>query len=67
MPWLGKTRLIGKGLHLNNLQEAGNKRLDFLMGASLLVSKEVVDQVGLMEEGYFMYNEEADWQWRAEN
>lgn len=66
LPLLGKTRLIGKGLRLNNLQKVGNNRLDFIMGASLLVRKEVVDHIGLMEEGYFMYSEEADWQWRAE-
>jgi N-acetylglucosaminyl-diphospho-decaprenol L-rhamnosyltransferase len=35
--------------------------VDWLTGASLMVRHEVIDQVGLMDEGYFMYSEELDW------
>lgn len=38
--------------------------VDWLVGACLLVRREVVDQVGLLDEGYFMYSEELDWQKR---
>jgi hypothetical protein len=31
-----------------------------LLGACLLIRHEVLDQVGLMDEGYFMYSEEVD-------
>jgi GT2 family glycosyltransferase len=40
------------------------RRVDFLVGACLLVRKEVYDQVGGFDEGFFMYSEEADWQRR---
>jgi N-acetylglucosaminyl-diphospho-decaprenol L-rhamnosyltransferase len=38
--------------------------VDWLVGACLLVRREVVDEVGYLDEGYFMYSEELDWQKR---
>jgi len=35
--------------------------VDWLMGACLMVRSEVVGQIGLMDEAYFMYSEELDW------
>ena len=35
--------------------------VDWLVGACLMARKEVVDQVGLMDEAFFMYSEELDW------
>jgi len=34
---------------------------DFVLGASLAVSRAFLDQVGLMEDSYFLYFEETDW------
>ena len=36
------------------------REVDVLMGASLLLRKSVLDKVGLLDEGYFMYSEEVD-------
>lgn len=48
----------------NNIDE-GQFDYDFevndIMGASLLVSKDVIKDVGLMPEEYFLYGEETDW------
>ena len=38
---------------------------DWVAGASVLVRKQVFDDVGLMDEGYFMYFEEVDFCLRA--
>jgi N-acetylglucosaminyl-diphospho-decaprenol L-rhamnosyltransferase len=38
--------------------------VDWLVGACLLVRREAVDQIGLLDESYFMYSEELDWQKR---
>lgn len=41
------------------------KELDYVMGASMLVSRKFLEEIGLMEEGYFLYYEEIDWAERA--
>ncbi len=38
---------------------------DYINGASLLVKKEVVEKIGLFDENYFLYWEDADWGVRA--
>jgi hypothetical protein len=38
---------------------------DWVSGASLIVRREVIEQVGLLDDGYFLYFEEADFCWRA--
>jgi GT2 family glycosyltransferase len=38
--------------------------VDWLVGACLLVRHEVIHQVGLLDDEYFMYSEELDWQRR---
>lgn len=42
-----------------------NKQLGYVIGASMLVSKTFIDEVGLMSEDYFLYYEELDWACRA--
>ncbi len=41
------------------------KRLDYVMGASMLASRKFLEEIGLMEEQYFLYYEEIDWAERA--
>lgn len=38
--------------------------IDHPLGACLMVRREVIDQVGLLDEGFFMYCEEVDWCYR---
>ncbi len=40
--------------------------VDFVLGATLMVRSEVLRQIGLLDEGYFMYCEEMDWQRRVQ-
>ena len=38
---------------------------DYVVGASMMVSRAFVEEVGLMDESYFLYFEEVDWARRA--
>lgn len=40
--------------------------VDFLSGCALMVKREVIDKVGLLDEQYFAYYEEVDWCYRAQ-
>lgn len=46
-------------------QSSVESRMDYVVGASMLVSREFLEQIGLMEESYFLYFEELDWAIRA--
>jgi N-acetylglucosaminyl-diphospho-decaprenol L-rhamnosyltransferase len=40
-------------------------RMNYILGASLIVDRQFVEQVGLMREDYFLYCEEVEWGLRA--
>lgn len=61
--WLARGSLIGaydskeQQVNIENV----SSKLDFIVGASMLVRKDVICNVGLMSEDYFLYFEEIDW------
>ncbi len=42
-------------------------QVDWVMGASLMVRRQAYEDVGPLDEGYFMYSEEMEWQRRIKN
>jgi GT2 family glycosyltransferase len=42
----------------------GPVEVDSVIGACMLVRRETLDQVGLLDEGYFLFLEETDWCYR---
>ncbi len=44
-----------------DLPDSETADVDWVVGAALMTRREVVGQVGEMDEGYFMYSEELDW------
>ncbi|MFL9814782.1 glycosyltransferase family 2 protein [Stutzerimonas sp. VN223-3] len=65
-PILGKARLLGKDKSIEAVQLQDTKHNpDYLMGCSLAFSAALTEEIGLMDETYFMYFEEVDWQYRA--
>jgi len=44
-----------------NRMDKEYSEVEWIVGASLLAKKKVVKEVGLLDELYFMYNEEIDW------
>ena len=43
------------------------ERIDYVSGCSMLIPRNVLEQVGLLNEEYFLYYEEIDWFTRAGN
>ena len=41
--------------------------IDHPLGASMMVRAEAIADVGLLDEGFWMYCEEVDWCWRMRN
>jgi GT2 family glycosyltransferase len=66
-PWTGTMREIGNGLQWPcPVDEAAvEAQMSYVCGASMLVSAELIRDVGLMQEDYFLFFEEIDWCERA--
>jgi GT2 family glycosyltransferase len=69
--WTGNSSSIGARIKAKEVdkysRETVENNTDFVMGASLCVTRHFLDQVGLMEESYFLYYEEIDWSTRADS
>ncbi len=67
--WLARAVSMGKGEPLGEAFDADaiEGRQNYLVGASMLVSRRFVEVAGLMREDYFLYCEEVEWCLRARN
>ena len=65
--WLGLAWHLGRSRSWPRKIEVGSveKKMDYVVGASMFVSREFLLKVGLMEDSYFLYFEELDWAVRA--
>lgn len=63
LPWLGTTKLLNENLPMEQITSCCEadveRRMAFVGGASMLVKREVLEQVGLLPEEYFLYYEEV--------
>jgi N-acetylglucosaminyl-diphospho-decaprenol L-rhamnosyltransferase len=46
---------------------ARERRTDFVMGAAMLVRRAAIDEVGPLDEDFFLFSEETDWCYRFAN
>lgn len=62
-PWSGLLAEVGQGSRWPQTVDEGavERRLDYISGASMLVSASFLNSVGPMAEDYFLYYEELDW------
>lgn len=71
----GEIKLLGtKGAHLHyNEQDRGQFNgskiipADFVSGCTLLIRSDVIKKIGLINEKYFLYFEDVDWNVKARN
>ncbi|RMF44039.1 MAG: glycosyltransferase, partial [Deltaproteobacteria bacterium] len=62
LPWhLGRERSVDRPFSALSCE----RRMSYVVGASMLVTRRFVREVGLMNEGYFLYFEELDWALRG--
>ncbi|RSK28664.1 glycosyltransferase family 2 protein [Bacillus sp. HMF5848] len=50
--------------HMGHIQPDQASSIDCLVGAFMMVRKETIDRVGLLDETFFMYGEDIDWCYR---
>lgn len=65
--WLGITAHIGANepASAEFSEKEVERQLDYIVGASMLVSDRFLEEVGLLSEDYFLYYEELDWALRG--
>jgi len=56
---------LGRGYTYKNFDFNYIKKVDVVSGACFLIRKEVIENIGLLDEDFFMYSEDADWCFRA--
>lgn len=55
------SRLLSRWSILSLMDQQRESPVDWVAGASLMVKRQVFEQVGLMDENYFLYYEETDY------
>jgi GT2 family glycosyltransferase len=55
------SRLLAPWAILERMDQNRESRVDWVAGASLMVKRQVFEQIGLMDENYFLYYEETDY------
>jgi hypothetical protein len=61
--WLGRGQYIGYMRDPDEVPDvaAVERSIDFVSGASMYVTRRYLDEVGLMDDSFFMYGEDVDW------
>jgi GT2 family glycosyltransferase len=62
--WGGGWLSLWLGLHGPHRRPVRESKLSYLHGASILVRAKAIEDVGMLDEGFFMYWEDADYSWR---
>ncbi len=60
-----KSKKFGQ-YHAGHLSEFETNEIDILSGAFMLMRKEAIDKVGLLDEAFFMYGEDIDLSYRIQ-
>ncbi|MGB0390698.1 MAG: glycosyltransferase family 2 protein [Salibacteraceae bacterium] len=58
-----KSKTFGQ-YHLGHLDKNKTHKIDILAGAFMMMRKSALDEVGLLDEDFFMYGEDIDLSWR---
>ena len=64
--WFPHNRVLDR-YYVNDQPEDAVQEVDWVVGACILLRREAIEQVGLLDETVFMYSEELDWCRRAKS
>jgi GT2 family glycosyltransferase len=67
-PWRGRSRALGAFSAVREIPanpSAVEARMDYVVGAAMLISRRFLEVVGPMDDRYFLYSEEHDWAHRG--
>ncbi len=56
-----KVKKLVDRLEMRDFDHNSTRAVDWVLGAAMVVRKEVVDQIGMFDEQFFMYFEDSDW------
>jgi GT2 family glycosyltransferase len=61
--WLGRGRLIGNNQPADTIPNVVDleRRFSFISGASMYVSRAYIEAIGVMDEDFFVFDEDVDW------
>lgn len=62
--WFPHSRAL-ESFYMRDTQDDVTQDVDWIVGAAMFVRREVYDQIGGLDERFFMYSEELDWCLRA--
>ncbi len=62
--WFPRNRVLTRYYMLDTPDDA-TQEVDWINGSAMFVRREVYDQIGGLDESFFMYSEELDWCYRA--
>jgi N-acetylglucosaminyl-diphospho-decaprenol L-rhamnosyltransferase len=62
--WFPRNRTL-KRYYMLDTKDDQTQQVDWVNGSAMFVRREVYDQIGGFDEGFFMYSEELDWCYRA--
>jgi len=62
-PWLGRGRLLGWNESPETVPDiaAIERRFGFISGASMFVTRAYIETVGVMDDDFFVYDEDVEW------
>jgi len=55
-----ETYHLGRNVNDKNWQD-NEKKVDFISGCALMIKKEIINKIGLLDEKFFAFYEDADW------
>jgi GT2 family glycosyltransferase len=65
LPWHRISEKLAGKISLAYWDHSQTKPVDWILGASLMIRRECLDQIGLKDESYFIFHEDSDWCFQA--